>query len=162
MLGDHSFHSPIDKSDLENYKDLPVINIDSLITHGESVLELCSMQFVDKIIALIDSGSYTYRHTDHADQDYIRSAESCDTEQIVISRKAENTAEAVDYFSEMIAGAMEIYAENDLRRKARRKHPNSQEMARWDKKSRKRIREKYASHKKMQRRIRQKSPKASH
>ena len=137
VLGDHSFHSPIDKSDLENYNDLPVINIDSLITHGESVLELCSMQFVDKIIALIDSGSYTYRHTDHADQDYIKSAESCDAEQIVISRKADNTAEAVEYFSEMIAEAMEIYAENDLRQKARRKHPNSQEMARWDKKAEK-------------------------
>lgn len=134
VLGDHSFHSPIDKSDLENYKDLPVINIDSLDTHGESVLELCSMQFVDKIIALIDSGSYTYTHTDHADQDYIRSAESYDTEMLVSSRKAENTAEAVEYFSGMIAEAMESYAENDLRQKARRKHPNSQEMARWDKK----------------------------
>lgn len=136
-LGDHSFHSPIDKSDLENYKDLPVINIDSLDTHGESVLELCSMQFVDKIIALIDSGSYTYTHTDHADQDYIRSAESYDTDQLIRSRKAENTAEAVEYFSEMIADAMEDYAEKDLRQKARRKHPSSQEMARWDKKVKK-------------------------
>lgn len=137
VLGDHSFHSPIDKSDLENYKDLPVISIDSLITHGESVLELCSMQFVDKIIALIDSGSYTYTHTDHADQDYIKSAESCDTEQLVRCKKAENTTDAVAYFSEMIAEAMEIYAENALHQKARRKHPNSQEMARWDKKAEK-------------------------
>lgn len=137
VLGDHSFHSPIDKSDLENYKGLPVISIDSLITHGESVLELCSMQFVDKIIALIDSGSYTYTHTDHADQDYIRSAESCDKEQLVRCKKVENTTDAVAYFSEMIADAMEIYAENELHQKARRKHPNSQEMARWDKKAEK-------------------------
>ena len=135
VLGDHSFHSPITEDELKNYHDLPVINIDSLITHGESVLELCSMQFVDKIIALIDSGSYTYVHTDHASEDYIENAESYDTEMLVSSRKAENTAEAVEYFSEMIADAMEAYAEKELRQKARRKHPNSLEMAKWDRKA---------------------------
>lgn len=137
VLGDHSFHTPIDKGDLKNYQDLPVINIDSLITQGESVLELCSMQFVDKIIALIDSGAYTYQHTDHADQDYIENAVSYDAEKIIANKKAENTAAAVEFFSEMIADAMENYAEKDLRQNAKRKHPNSQEMSEWNRQAEK-------------------------
>lgn len=137
VLGDHSFHTPIDKGNLKNYQDLPVITIDSLVTHGESVPELCSMQFVDKIIALVDSGAYTYQHTDHADQDYIRNVVSCDAEGMIASRKAENVAAAVEFFSEMIAEAMENYAEKDLRQNAKRKHPNSQEIAEWDRKAEK-------------------------
>lgn len=135
VLGGHSFHSPIAEDELKNYHDLPVINIDSLVTRGESVPELCSMQLVDKIIALIDSGTYTYRHTDHADQDYIRNAVSYDAEQMIANKKEENTAAAVECFSEMIADAMESYAEKELRQKAKREHPNSQEMAEWDKKA---------------------------
>ena len=135
VLGDHSFHTPIDKGDLKDYRDLPVITIDSLITHGESVPELCSMQFVDKIIVLIDSGAYTYQRTDHADQDYIKNAVSCDAEQMITNKKAENTAAAVEFFSEMIAEAMEAYAERELRQNAKRENPNSQEMGEWDRKA---------------------------
>ena len=135
VLGDHSFHSPISEDELKKYHNLPVINIDSLITQGESVLDLCSMQFVEKIIALINSGTYTYQHTDHADQDYIKNAVSYDAEQMIANKKAENTAEAVEFFSEMIAEAMENYAEKDLRQNAKRERPNSQEMTEWDRKA---------------------------
>lgn len=135
VLGDHFFHSPISEDELEKYHNLSVINIDSLITQGESVLELCSMQFVDKIIALINSGTYTYQHTDHADQNYIKNAVSYDAEQMIANKKAENTAAAVEFFSEMIAYAMESYAEKELRQNAKRKHPNSQEMTEWDRKA---------------------------
>ena len=56
-VGHHTFHTPI--NDLEKY-DLPIIEIDTLDTHGDDYLDLYSVQFVDKIIALINSREYTY------------------------------------------------------------------------------------------------------
>lgn len=56
-VGHHTFHTPVD-----NFKkyNLPVKKIDTLDTHGDDYLDLCSVQFVDKIIALINSGEYKY------------------------------------------------------------------------------------------------------
>lgn len=135
VLGSHSFHTPITVSDLRSYPNLPVIAIDGLITQGEDVLELCSMQFVDKVIALIDSGTYTYEHTDHADQDYIRSAESADASALVEEARRENTNEAVEYFSEMIAYDMEAYASQHMQNQGRRDQPNMQEKKAWNKRA---------------------------
>jgi hypothetical protein len=59
-LGTHSFHSPIDKFKLKKYPDLEQIRIEGLITHGEDISELVSVQFVDKVLDLIDSNDYTY------------------------------------------------------------------------------------------------------
>jgi hypothetical protein len=59
-LEKHSFHTPIEKSDLEKYPDLGKVYIDALETRGEDILELISTQFVEKVLTLIESGNYTY------------------------------------------------------------------------------------------------------
>ena len=56
-VGHHTFHIPV--NNLEKY-NLPVKEINTLDTHGDDYLDLCSVQFVDKTIALIDSGEYKY------------------------------------------------------------------------------------------------------
>lgn len=55
----HGFHTPIEKSDISKY-DCPVVDIDYLLTQGENTKDLLSVQFVDKVISLIESGDYTY------------------------------------------------------------------------------------------------------
>ena len=57
VVTSHSFHSPIDSIPLK-YKELPVIVIDNLETKGMNINKLVSMQFVDKLLALVDSGDY--------------------------------------------------------------------------------------------------------
>lgn len=56
-VGHHTFHTPINNPEKYN---LPEKEIGTLDTHGDDYLDLCSVQFVDKVIALIDSGKYKY------------------------------------------------------------------------------------------------------
>lgn len=56
-VGHHTFHTPINNSEKYN---LPEKEIGTLNTYGDDCIELCSVQFVDKVIALIDSGEYKY------------------------------------------------------------------------------------------------------
>lgn len=56
-VGHHTFHTPINNSEKYN---LPEKEIGTLNTYGDDYIELCSVQFVDKVIALIDSGEYKY------------------------------------------------------------------------------------------------------
>ena len=44
-----SFHSPIEESELKQYRDLERINLDELTTYGEDVTELLSVPFCDKV-----------------------------------------------------------------------------------------------------------------
>ncbi len=53
----HCFHHPIDSE--EGY-NLPIIDIGNLDTWGTEIDDLISVQFVDKVIKLIESGEYTY------------------------------------------------------------------------------------------------------
>lgn len=65
ICGNNTFHSPIDISkaeDLEAY-NLPIIDIEELETNGHEYTDLISMQFVDKLLSLIASGSAEYRKT---------------------------------------------------------------------------------------------------
>ena len=52
-----SFHTPI--RSIEGY-DLPVVDIGALETFGSDIDDLISVQFVDKVLSLIESGQYTY------------------------------------------------------------------------------------------------------
>lgn len=45
----HSYHSPIDEEDVESYKDLQVIDLEDLVTYGENINELLSLQFCHKV-----------------------------------------------------------------------------------------------------------------
>jgi len=45
----HSFHSPIDIEDLDQYKHLDIVEIDSLTTYGENIKNILSLQFCDKV-----------------------------------------------------------------------------------------------------------------
>ncbi len=58
-LGDSSFHTPIEKESIENY-DLGIIDIDCLDTHGYEFTELLSMQFVKKVVEIIETNNYRY------------------------------------------------------------------------------------------------------
>ena len=60
-LGDHSFHTPIPFPIPDEYSRLELKEIDSLITHGLEFTELVSMQFVRKVLQLIESGDYEFK-----------------------------------------------------------------------------------------------------
>lgn len=55
--GTKTFHSPIQEQDVEKY-NLDVISIDQLETEGHDISDLISNQFVQKVLALIDSKNY--------------------------------------------------------------------------------------------------------
>lgn len=55
--GTKTFHSPIQEQDVEKY-NLEVISIDQLETEGHDISDLISNQFVQKVLALIDSKNY--------------------------------------------------------------------------------------------------------
>lgn len=59
VVGEHSFHIPISQAELGNYH-YKIERINRLNTEGHTPDELMSVQFIDKIIALIESGEYTY------------------------------------------------------------------------------------------------------
>ena len=54
VIGTHSFHTPIKEQDVDQY-DLPIFVIDTLTTTGHECTDLISVQFVDKLISLIDN-----------------------------------------------------------------------------------------------------------
>ena len=53
----HTFHTPIKEEDLEKYS-LPIIEISELETTGHKVNDLVSLQFVRKVIRLIEENMY--------------------------------------------------------------------------------------------------------
>lgn len=58
-LGEYSFHSPVREIDVkETYKDLDVIDINTLKTKGRDITDLISVTFVRKVLELIESGNY--------------------------------------------------------------------------------------------------------
>ena len=57
-LENHSFHSPIDETDLQKYQSLSVKDIGQLVTFGKEYTDLISTQFVKKVLALIEEGDY--------------------------------------------------------------------------------------------------------
>lgn len=57
-LGDYSFHTPIGDDMLKSYPELEVRDINELVTCGKNTTELVSMQFVKKMLDLIDAGDY--------------------------------------------------------------------------------------------------------
>lgn len=59
-LGNYSFHQPIVFEDLDLYRNLEVIDIGYLNTYGHHITDLISVQFVDKVISLIESGDFKY------------------------------------------------------------------------------------------------------
>lgn len=58
-LGVHSFHTPIEFEDLEFY-NLKIIDVGLIITNGDDINDLISMQFVKKVITLIEEENYQY------------------------------------------------------------------------------------------------------
>ena len=61
-LNNHTFHQPIEDEMLPKYRDLQIIDIGSLNTFGEETTELLSVQFVDKIMMLIDGNNYIFKN----------------------------------------------------------------------------------------------------
>lgn len=57
-FGNYSFHTPISIDDLKQYPTLNVMEIGTLVTFGKEITELLSNQFVNKVIALINTGDY--------------------------------------------------------------------------------------------------------
>ena len=55
-----SFHSPVVEEQLSSYTGLEVKSIDQLQTKGKEIGDLISVQFVNKVIDLIESGTYTF------------------------------------------------------------------------------------------------------
>ena len=57
----HTYHTPIDESDIKRY-DFPVIEINTIRTEGDDISDLVSVQFVDKLIELIESKDFTFKY----------------------------------------------------------------------------------------------------
>ncbi len=68
-LGTCSFHSPIQEEQLSSDTGLEIKKIGQLKTKGKEIGDLISVQFVKKVIDLIESGTYTY-----VDEEQYRSA----------------------------------------------------------------------------------------
>lgn len=58
---EHTFHTPIEETELSKYKDLKIVNIDRLNTYGHDIDSLISNQFVKKVINLIKTNNYEYK-----------------------------------------------------------------------------------------------------
>lgn len=56
---EHTYHTPIEEEQLKEYAALEIKDIDTLQTKGNEITELLSMQFVDKVVSLIESQKYT-------------------------------------------------------------------------------------------------------
>ena len=54
----HTFHTPIKEKEIEKYS-LPIVEIDELDTKGHKVNDLVSVQFVRKVVRLIEENIYT-------------------------------------------------------------------------------------------------------
>lgn len=59
-LPTHTFHKPIREEQLKEYQNINIVPIGSLNTFGQNVNDLISMQFVKKLMDLIETGDYTY------------------------------------------------------------------------------------------------------
>lgn len=59
-MPNHTYHSPITEEQLLDYVDLEVKEIGRIVTTGDDIHDLMSVQAVRKIIALIESGDYQY------------------------------------------------------------------------------------------------------
>lgn len=55
----HGFHQPIHENQLKNY-DLKIVDIGDFHTFGKDIQDLVSVQFVDRIIQLIDEDDYVF------------------------------------------------------------------------------------------------------
>jgi hypothetical protein len=64
VVGDHSFHHPIQKEEISKWPNLKVVRIDQLITHGAGTDRLLSSQFSDKVReALLNGEAKFVKHT---------------------------------------------------------------------------------------------------
>lgn len=64
IVGDYTFHSPVnEKTALSS--GLNIIEIENLHTEGKEITELVSVNFIKKIIELINSGNFTYVSNDN-------------------------------------------------------------------------------------------------
>lgn len=59
-MGEFSFHTPIKEEQLSSFEGLKIKKIGQLKTKGKEIGELISVQFVKKVIKIIESGAYTY------------------------------------------------------------------------------------------------------
>lgn len=63
-IGGYSFHSPI-TAEVAEKSNLETTELHDFYTYGKDVVDLISCQFVDKVLALIDTGDYTLHLTDN-------------------------------------------------------------------------------------------------
>ena len=105
ILQDYSFHSPIEEKDIAKYREefgkkhTNIVDIDRLDTKGYDYTDLVSVQFVDKLIALISSGSYKFEHIDTSDK-YDGTEFKKDTGSDTVGSKIISMEEAVNFNSE--------------------------------------------------------------
>jgi hypothetical protein len=77
VVGDYSFHSPITEEQKAKYRNLPSYFVGRILTDGHDIEDLVSVQFVDKMIALVQSGQYQYRPADLTEQEQNARLQKC-------------------------------------------------------------------------------------
>ena len=119
VVGEHSFHTPIDNDKVANYPDLPVYFIGKLETSGKEIGDLASVQFVDKVIALIQSGSFSYVPRNRTAEEQaavtaLASAGAIDRKQYISASRKEWISDDIDAFGDTIIECMRRSIANDL------------------------------------------------
>lgn len=54
----YSFHSMIYEAEIEEFFDLPIVELESFDTYGRTPADLMSVQFVTKMLKLVQTGNY--------------------------------------------------------------------------------------------------------
>lgn len=65
-LGSHSYHKPIDESMAYKHSELEVKEVKEIVTYGKDIGQLLSMNFVNKVFDLLETGNYTLAFNEHA------------------------------------------------------------------------------------------------
>ncbi len=60
-VGSYFFHHPIDVKELEKCPDLPREDIGLLNNSGHGIEDLISVQFIEKVLLLIQTNHYTFQ-----------------------------------------------------------------------------------------------------
>lgn len=109
IVGSRTFHSPINEEDLSKY-NLDIIEINHLQTHGNDINDLCSIQFIKKVLdALKNGATLEYSYHDIDDISYPFNNEYLD------ELKSNNIDFAISYWGPYITMLLNSYSKKHLK-----------------------------------------------
>lgn len=109
IVGNHTFHNPINEEDISKY-NLDIIEINHLQTRGNDINDLCSTQFIKKVLnALKNGATLEYSYHDIDDVSYPFNNEYLDEIQ------SNNISFAISYWGPYITTLLNSYSIKHLK-----------------------------------------------